>query len=476
MHLSLNEDLLKNLVGSRYFCPDSDSFNDYLSDLSQIFIFMCGLNRHIAELMSLHMNALASQLDYENADWCDQYKALGYDVVGDDFLADVPADDINDDYGEFVNVVEKNALYDVGDFYKNDLNELIVDSDASGAGDDWPDYYYEVDDMYDFPFQTLTSLLKEGLTEADNNEINDFCPTLHYVEDSIQTNHDLVICSRLLDINKKQVIYLCIRNSNRLNVGSGVISHLLNFRRLKHLQLHEINLHDELQLPESVSDVTLDKVTVQKGLALEHCTMLKHLTLKHVNLADQVLKLPGSVSNIDLVHVNVQGGLTFEKCQELKEITIRYSNIQVGNNGDIENCIELQQLIMEHVDLDNKLIIPNSVLHINLNNVKLSNGISLDRCIGLKYLTLQHVDLGGFDLQLPSSILRVELANTTRSRGISLKGCGQLKCLILKRVYHLHLEDEWLLRNDCTNLQILQLKFHRPWRTKPSSSRLSIPH
>ena len=479
VHLSLNEDLLKNLVDSRYFCPDSNSFNDYLSDLSQIFIFMCGLNKHIAELMSLHMNALASQLNYENADWCDQYNAIGYDVVGDDFLADVSVDDINDDYGEFVNV-EKNALYDVGDFYKNDVNELIVDSDASGAGDDWPDYDFEVNDMYDFPFQTLTSLLKEGLTEADNNEINDFCPTLHYVEDSIQTNHDLVICSRLLDINKKQVIYLCIRNSNRLNVGSGVISHLLNFRRLKHLQLHEINLHDELQLPESVSDVTLDKVTVRKGLALEQCTMLKHLTLKHVNLADHGLKLPGSVSNIDLVHVNVQGGLTFEKCPELKKITIRYSNIQVCNNGDIENCIQLQQLKMEHVDLDNKLIIPNSVLHINLNNVKLSNGISLDTCIGLKYLTLQHVDLGGVDLQLPSSILRVELANTTLSRVISLKGCGQLKCLILKRVYHLPLKDEWLLPNDCTNLQILQLKSidlgARNLRLPDSVSLITIKH
>jgi len=66
VHMGLHEDLFEIAVEPRYSFHASCSFNYYMSDLSHIFIFMCGININMAEKMSEIMNTHVKCVKCEN--------------------------------------------------------------------------------------------------------------------------------------------------------------------------------------------------------------------------------------------------------------------------------------------------------------------------------------------------------------------------------------------------------------------------
>jgi len=96
---------------------------------------------------------------------------------------------------------------------------------------------------------------------------------------------------------------------------------LLNCTTLKTIVLKYINMcNNELLLPESITSITLDNVNESRDvkLPLQHYTFLQKLSLADVKLGDK-LPLPDSITELSLERVSYN----ITKSSNLKQLNFR---------------------------------------------------------------------------------------------------------------------------------------------------------
>jgi len=439
VHMGLHEDLFEMAVEPRYSCY---AFDSYISDLSEVFIFMCGLNIIMAEKMSEIMN---KHVKCEN---------------------------------------ESGRIFFTHQSHEYTLTRLIkqgvMEADKNGFEHFRPTLYYinsylvKIQD-HDILYRLLEvnktrviSVIVHNSFGRRNNVV------LRYPSLESYTCLTTLTIGRepfgFFNIGKPYVTVLFGLEDKVLQLDHGTVSgnvSIENCARLEKLTLNHIDLKDNmLKLPASITNIDLDHVTVRGGVALENCTRLKELILKHVDKGDHNLQLSASITSIYLDHVTVSGGVELKNCPRLESLTIihidigdhnqlptsvkyiTFDHVTVSGGVSLDNCSELEKLTLKHVDIrDHNLQLPASITSINLDHVTLTGGISLEKCTRLLYLTLKYADVGDHNLQLPSSISKLNLDHVIVSGGVSLDNCTDLRWLTLA---HIDLKDVNLMLSAST--------------------------
>ena len=450
VHMSLNENLFEKVVEPRYVVNDISSFRRYISDISQIFIFVCGINTHMAEKMSTHIsNRLAAA-----------------------------------------------------------VKDLVVNGAINGA-DGGADTISE-DAEYDFV--ALTSLMRKGIDESDNNGVTEVRLSSPYISFHVQTDHDLNICKRLVQSNEAQIRLFKVNHtlaSNPQVADVLPLPSLKNCNQLKYLTLQDFNLSaQEFQLPDNLTCIKLDNVALTGALNLESLSSLQVLQLAHIDLGGNTLKLPASVNRIDLDHVTVSGiklenctvleylqlkhidlgdtkhvQLELNKCKQLKVLFLEKINPRILNRGGLQlkQCVQLNELTLKHINFGtNKLQLPTAISKLYMEGVTLSRRVSLENCLALMCLSLKRIDLGNEPLKLPTSVTDVLMDRITVTGGVFLKDCTKLTNLSLM---HIDLGDktlDGLQLTDCRHLNGLTLKYidlgHQLLQLSESLFKINMDH
>jgi len=395
VHMGLNEDLFEIAVEPRYSCHALFAFDFYISDLSQVFIFMCGININMAEKMFKIMNThVKCKTDISRM-----------------FLIHS-----SDEY-TLTHLIEQG----------------VMEADKNGFQNFRPTLYYissHIDTIQGHDI--LYRLLEVNKTRV-------ISVTVQYM---LSKKNNVVLRYPSL------TSYTCLTT---LKLGTDTV-----FDTDKPVVTVSFGLDDKvLQLPTSITNIDFDHVTLRGGVSLEKCTLLEKLTFEHVDIGDHNLKLPASITSIELDHVTVRGGVSLENCTMLKELTwthvdigdhnlqlpasiayIDLDHVSVRGGVSLENCTMLKELTWTHVDIgDHNLQLPASIAYIDLDHVSVRGGVSLENYTMLEFLTWKHVDIGDHNLQLPTKIEIISLDHVTVRGRVSLETCTMIERLTLKHVF-----------------------------------------
>jgi len=334
-----------------------------------------------------------------------------------------------------------------------------------------------------------TLLMAFGLREADNTDLRDINLCLHYMDLDVETSDDEDIYQRLFSMNTAQLVSLSVNLNNNLNTFVSA----QHCTKLQRLALRNVDLG--LVLPDNITHITLECVTMTGGLSVQHCRQLQHLELADMKLGEHELVLPENITHITLIEVTMTGGLSVQHCTQLQHLTLECMNL--GEHGlvlpdnithitlievtmtreiSVQHCRQLQNLTLEKLALgEHELVLPDNITHITLECVTMTGGLSVQHCRQLQHLTLSGVNLGEHELVLPENITHITLILVTMTGGLSVQRCRQLQHLTLEcmnlgehglvlpdNITHITLEfvtmTGALSVQHCTQLQHLTLK------------------
>ena len=255
----------------------------------------------------------------------------------------------------------------------------------------------------------------------------------------------------------------------KVTVTSGEF--LLHLTHLKKVRLCKIDLVDlQLKLPNNVITIELDEVTVTRGDFLLDPTQLQKVRLCRIDLGDLQLQLPNSVTHIYLNGVPVTRGDFLLHLKQLQRVSLCYMDLgdlqlQLPNNVTTIDLIgvpvtrkdvllhlkQLQRVILCYMDLgDLQLQLPSSVTTIDLIGVTVTREDFLLRIKQLQTVRLCKIDLGDLQLQLPSSVTTIELDEVTVTREDFLHHLSQLQTV---KLYNMDVGDLQLPSNvTCVDL------------------------
>jgi len=423
VHMGLHEDLFEMAVEPRY---SFDAFESYISDLSQIFVFMCGVNIKMAEKMSEIMN---TRVEYANDL---MYSNLTPEYTLTQLLIQGVMEADKNGFENFRPTLYYISSY-INTIHDHDLLYKLMEINKTRVVRVSLQYRFLTNNIVvRFPSLTGYTCLKK-LTLISFYQHCIVTASFGFEDKALQPPESIT------SIDIGQII-----------VGGGVS--LDNCTKLRELEMKHVDIGDHnLQLPASITNIDLDHVTVGGGVSLDNCTKLRGLKLKHIDIGDHILQLPASITSIDFDHVTVSGGVSLKKCTRLEELTwthvdirdhilqlpasitsIYFDHVTVSGGVSLKKCTRLEELTWTNVDIrDHNLQFPASITSIYFYHVTVSGGVSLKKCTRLEELRWTDVDIGDHNLQLPKSITSIVLDHVTVSGGVTLENCSRLKWLIL---------------------------------------------
>jgi len=421
VYLCENKDQFERIIVPRYQTQCTHAYKVCIKELSQAFIFLCGLDVKLADKMSDLMN---NQL--------------------------------------------RISIIEPGEFIGTEV-------DVFG----------------------LTSLVMQGVEEADNNDFPDVCLCMRYI--SLYVDNSQIMCNRLIQMNQLQLVSLTLKpNALANNVYLKGVA-LQHCPQLQQLMIYDAHLgNHELLLPVNIRRIALFDVTMTT-LVLQRCTQLKKLVLCRVqlgtlmlpdnithvvlidvtcssklskklrlttvNLVDQELRLPDNITSVDLYNVNLTAGFILQHCKQLQELTLGEANF--GNQQlllpasitninmyaviwttglSLQHCKRLQKLKLHGVDLsDHELVLPDNITSINVDYVTFAENLLPRHCSQLQKLELQHVNRCDLELPRPLTSITTDRDSVTLTAGLALQHFPQLKELFLG---YLNLANHELLLPD----------------------------
>jgi len=321
----------------------------------------------------------------------------------------------------------------------------------------------------DSPSHHLTRLMASVLREADNNDLRDINLCLRYMNLEVKTSDDLDIYQRLISMNKAQLLSLSVIDyKNDLNNFESIQT----CTQLQHLTLASVNLGEhELVLPDNITHITLNDVTMTGGLSVQHCTQLQHLTLIGMDLGEHELVLPDNITHITLKDVTMTRGLSVKSCTQLHHLTLTGVNlgehelvlpdnithitlkaVTMTGGLSVQRCTQLQNFTLIGMNLGkHELVLPDNITHIMLKDVTMTGGLSVQHCTQLQHLILTGVNLGEHELVLPDNITHITLKAVTMTGELSVQRCTQLQHLELTGV---ELCEHELVLPDITHIML----------------------
>jgi len=412
VHMGIHEDLFEMAVETRYSLHDFHAFKSYISDLSQVFIYMCGLNINMAEKMSKLVNT------HVNLTWeCE-------DMITDLILTDLITKGVME--------AENNGLinFRLHLYYIHFHSLRIRDTDLC----------WRILKMN----ESLVLRCKLDKITIRSNVIFENCTRLQYLtwKDVHIEDHYLQLPASITSIDLDYV-----------TVRGGVL--LDNCTKLRRLIMNHVCIGDHtLQLPPSITHFELCNTFLSEGLSLENCTMLEKLTLEYVKIRDHTLQLPPSITHFKLCYAFLSEGVSLENCTHINTLTVEttklkdnmlklpasiasifIASVDLRGGLSLDNCIRLEKLTLINVDIgDHKLNLPPSITCIHLDHVTVSGDFALENCTGLASLRLAHIELKKNMLKLSASFTCIYLDHVNVSGEFALENCTALKELTLIHV------------------------------------------
>jgi len=451
IYLGEHEKLFETVIERRYR-PCDGEFETCMNDLSQIFVFMAGINGKIAHRLSILMNShlvtmpLKVYLSFSPSDKLTRLVASGLQEADNNGLRDIKLCmhfmglkvKTNDGLDMYQRLISMN---------KTQLVYLSVQIDFN---------YEDGDDDHQLK---LITFLKQVVSVQNCTQLRhlsliqmDLGKDLLYLG-----AHELVLPANITDINLKQIAM----------TGGLSVQHC---SQLQHLKLDTVDLGEhKLVLPDNIIDIKLWKVAMTGHLSVQHCSQLQHLTIQQINLGEHRLVLPDSITHIKLMLVTITGGLSVHTCSQLLHLDldrvdigehklalpdnityIKMYNLAMTGGLSVQHCTQLQHLELHTVDLteglsvqhctqlqhlqlayldlgEHKLMLPNNIIHLDLFKVTMNRGLSVQHCRQLERLTLDYLDLGEHELALPDNLTHIILRKVTMVGGLLVQHCSQLQ-------------------------------------------------
>jgi len=116
------------------------------------------------------------------------------------------------------------------------------------------------------------------------------------------------------------------------------------------------------QLPQCVTEVTLDEVTMSRGVLLHDLPQLQKVTVKWMNLGDLPLQLPQCVTEVTLVYVTMSRRVLLHDLQQLQKITLKRMNL---GNLPLQLPYSLTDILLTgvHMSIDSWLSLVDHLEH-----------------------------------------------------------------------------------------------------------------
>jgi len=367
VYLNEHEELFETVIEHQYQLHGKDEYWTCLNNLSQIFVFMAGINPNLTERMSILVNSHLATLDLE-------------ELSGP--LSPSPA----------LTLLMASGLREADNNDLRDINLCLHYMDLEVETNDDVKIYQRLISMNEAQLVSLSVIL--------NNNLNPFVSVQHCTQlqrlalSRVNLGEQLVLPDNITHFTMSYVTM----------TGGLSVQHCT---QLQHLTLTHVDLGEhELVLPDNITHVKMSYVTMTGGLSVQHCRQLQHLTLECVKLGEHELVLPDNITHIELSYVTMTGVPSVQRCRQLQHLTLT------------------------HVDLgEHELVLPDSITYINLGKVTMTGGLSVQHCTQLQHLTLWHMNFDDNFLQLPISITNIELWGVTLPvRGV-LGLLGQLENL-----------------------------------------------
>ena len=321
-----NKDQFERIIVPRYQAR-RDQADKCINELSQTFIFLCGLDVKLADKMSDLMN---NQLGINSTET-----------------------------GEFIGNDEN--------VYR--LTRLVVHGVEEADNNDFPDVclcmrYICVDNsqimcnrLIKMNQLQLISLTLKPNALANNDYLKgvalQHCPQLQ----------ELMLYGAHLG-DHELLLPVSITRIALFNVTLTAPLVLQHYTQLQKLRLTTVNLVDqELRLPDYITSVDLYNVNLTAGIVLQHCIQIQELKLGEANLGNQKLLLPAIITNINLYEVILTTGLSMQHCTLLQKLTLRKVNL--GDQG---------------------LMVPDSITSIDLVGVTVAARLSMQTVHNYKFV------------------------------------------------------------------------------------------
>jgi len=380
IYISENEEVFERMIKSRYIPRDSDSFEVCLNDLSQVFVFMCALNKGVAEKISFLINRHL-------------HKFVSFKCTEEELE--------DDDYGYFKTKRNQRHVTAL-------VTDGCIESNRNGIRNFQPCLQY-------IAYRSVSS--------------NDMvvCNRLIAVNEFRLVTLDLsgknmartpTICNLSLQ-NCKQLRILKLKDitiDEQLLIAENIIS--VKFTNV--IFINGISVQNCTKLQRFIySNNSKNETTLPGGLSLQDCTQLKYLECVHVNFDRQELLLPNQIQKIDLYHIGV---------------IIRMQYISRNVLFLVLNCVNLLQLSLNHCpNLTSLLIDDDYDIQYGYSTV-LPDGLQLERCTQLRNIIFKNVSIGSHAFLLPENIWSIEMRRVSIVNGIVLQHCTQLKKLTFNDV------------------------------------------
>jgi len=496
VYLCENKDQFEKRIVPRYQTQGANIYKTCISELSQMFIFLCGLDVQLADKMLYLMNNQLGMIGIASGGFrCTDNRKLSHQLT--DLVVQGLEEADNNDFHDFS--LRLRYMFFCVDNSQITCNRLIQMNQLQLVSLTLDSFTETVVTMSGLSLQQCLQLqeldlkdvaLTGGLSVQQCLQLQNL--TLRRVN---LNEHELLLPDSLTSIDLKDVA-----------VAGGLL--LLHCSQLQHLTLSKVDLGDHgLRLPDSITSIELDRVTLPAGLVLHHCSQLQNLTLHKVDLGDNGLLLPDSITSIELDRVTLTAGLLLYYCSSLRNLTLRKidfgvqdlllpdsitsinlkdvtltagialqpssklqelklhkvklgdikvlvtdnikytTNFTVSGELSLQFCSQLQKLTFQCVKLfDHKLLLPDNITNIDMDMVTFTRGISMQHCSQLQKLTVRRVNIGDHELLLPDNLTSIDLDEVYIGGGLSLQHCSQLQELTVRSV---NLGDNEMLLPDC---------------------------
>jgi len=353
VYMSENEDLFETVIAPRY---QSQTYDVCINDLSQVFVFICGLNIRVAEkmstLMNTHLTISKSNQRNTSEDFTNLVKKGLHEAESNgfqDYTLSLSYMSFcvkpNEDQNVCIRLIEMNKPNLVSvtiDGFNNDLSSLSHCS----ALQQLELHYTNLAEQELVPPQTITSIDLNNVTATRGLASLEHCTNLQSLRFLTTDLGDqtLLLPDTVTDINLQSV-----------KMSGGL--DLQHCENLLEFTLQDTNLGDnDLILPVNITSIYMNGVTIPKGFKLQGCTQLQSLTLHKTDLRDNKLLLPANIKSIHFDEVTVTGGLeSLQYCEQLQDISLNITDIG-----------------------DHELLLPTNLSSLELYGVKMT-GLSWQR-------------------------------------------------------------------------------------------------
>jgi len=432
IHLSEHPQVLASVIEPRF---KNGSVAHMRKALSRVFLFVCALNKDIADSMSKLISG------YSTDEAFDEGSMMNILFNGLREADNAGVTEIH------LTCPQKMVVFDNARHRHKPYMRLISMNVSHIT-------YMEINDcllLYHCISNIIGNLSQLQEVKLDGMNLRDLPHSLSDCNTDIELDKALVSSGILLH-DTPQLHKVTLRNMDlgdhplmlpqciteisleSVTMNKGVLLH--DLPQLQQVNLQQMRLRDlPLKLPQSLMEITMWMVTMSRGVILHDLLQLQKVTLGSMHLGDLPLKLPQSVTEINLMSVQISSGVLLQDLSKLQKVKLKdmdlsevpvllpqcvnevtLKNVSLENTEFPYDLPHLRKLKLCHMHFDQlPFLLPQCVKDVTLSSVSWCSGFKLNDISELEKITLSLMTFIEIPLPLPRSVTDISLSYVTMS-------------------------------------------------------------